>query len=131
MSAVPIFKSVEQVEEVYHHLFKILLSDDEVIAKAKAVDRTLHLILTKPDVEFFVTPEGVIPGPDGRKEIKVKMSCDTGHVLWTGDLLVPLAVATGKVRIKGNVAKVLEFVPVLRPAFDVYSTIAAEHGIVA
>ncbi|TLG08782.1 hypothetical protein FEK35_16500 [Nocardia cyriacigeorgica] len=108
-----------------------MLNDPEVVAKAKAVDRTLHLILTKPDIEFFVTHDGVIPGPDGRKEIKVKMSCDTGHVLWTGDLLVPLALATGRVRIKGNVAKVLEFVPVLRPAFDVYSTIAASHGVAA
>jgi hypothetical protein len=128
---VPIFDSAEQAEKVYLELFEILLSDEEVIARAKSVDRTLHLILTKPDLEFFVTHDGVIPGPDGRREIKLKMSCDTGHVLWTGQLLVPLAVATGKLRIKGNVAKVLEFVPALQPAFDLYSDIAARHGISA
>ena len=41
---------------------------------------------------------------------------------------MPLAVATGRVRIKGSVSKVLEFVPRLQPAFDRYSEVAASHG---
>jgi hypothetical protein len=128
---VGVFASSEQARSVYEELFAILLDDETVQIKAKEVDRTLHLILTAPDLEFYVTHEGVIPGPDGRKEIKVKMSCDTAHTLWLGELLVPLALATGKMRIKGNVAKVLEFVPVLRPAFDMYPTIAAARGLTA
>jgi hypothetical protein len=48
-----------------------------------------------------------------------------------GKLLMPAALATGRVRVKGNVARVLEFVPLLHPAFDVYPTIASEAGLPA
>jgi hypothetical protein len=57
------------------------------------------------------------------------MTCDTAHKLWLGQLLVPVALATGKVRIKGSVSKVLEFVPLLQPAFDQYPAIAETEGL--
>jgi hypothetical protein len=44
---------------------------------------------------------------------------------------MPIAVATGKIRIKGSVAKVIEFVPLLRPAFDRYPALAAAAGVSA
>ena len=40
-----------------------------------------------------------------------------------------IAVATGKIRIKGSVAKVIEFVPLLRSAFDRYPALAAAAGV--
>jgi hypothetical protein len=46
-----------------------------------------------------------------------------------GTLMMPTAVATGKVRIRGKVAKVIEFVPILQPAFDRYPEIAASSGV--
>jgi putative sterol carrier protein len=61
--------------------------------------------------------------------VTIKMSCDTAHALWSGTLMMPTAIATGKVRIRGKVSKVLELVPVLQPAFDRYPQIAAAHGV--
>jgi putative sterol carrier protein len=61
--------------------------------------------------------------------ITIKMSCDTAHALWMGTLMMPTAVATGKVRIRGKVSKVIEFVPILQPAFDRYPEIAAASGV--
>jgi hypothetical protein len=57
--------------------------------------------------------------------IRIRMSCDTADSLWRGKLLMPIALATGKVRLRGSVAKVLEFVPLLHPAFDQYPELAA------
>jgi hypothetical protein len=59
------------------------------------------------------------------------MSSDTAHRLWMGTLTMPLALATGKVRVKGSVAKVVEFVPMLQPAFDRYPAIAEAEGLVS
>lgn len=127
------FDSSETAHTLFAALFEILLSDQTFVAKARESDLSLHLIHTKPDLELFVSPAaGVVAGPPPQPAaIRIKMSCDTAHALWLGELLMPLALATGKVRVKGSVAKVIEFVPILRPAFDLYPQLAAEHGIAA
>ena len=52
-----------------------------------------------------------------------------GVALWAGRLLMPIALATRKIKISGSVAKVIEFVPMLQPAFDRYPQIAADAGV--
>lgn len=130
---MPKFETNDQARIVFTTLFEILLEDETFSTKVTESDLSLHLIHTKPDVELFVAPDvGVTTGPPPRKAaITIKMSCDTAHSLWMGDLLVPLAVATRRVRIKGSVSKVMEFVPILQPAFDRYPEIASTHGIAA
>lgn len=125
-----VFQSSEQAQRIFTDLFSILLKDDTFTQRMRDAHITLHLIQGKPDMELYVTPDGVQPGaPSQPATIRIKMSCDTAHSLWLGKLLMPVAVATGKVRIKGSVAKVLEFVPLLRPAFDQYPQIAASEGL--
>jgi hypothetical protein len=127
-----VFSSPEQAREVFTKLFTILLEDKVFLTKMTDSALSLHLVQRQPDMELFVSPDGVVDGPGPRPAaIRIKMSCDTAHALWLGELMMPLAVATGRVRIKGNVPKVLEFVPILRPAFDQYAKIAAEYGIAA
>jgi putative sterol carrier protein len=89
------------------------------------------LLQKKPDCTIFLSPDGVVVGDQAPENaaITIKMSCDTAHALWMGTLMMPTAVATGRVRIRGKVAKVLEFVPILQPAFDRYPEIAAASGI--
>lgn len=127
---MPVFSSAEQAQEVFGTLFEILLKDDEFRSRLIESELSLHLVQTKPDVELFVSPDGVASGPpEAPAAIRIKMTCDTAHALWQGDLLMPLALGMGKVRIKGSVAKVLEFVPMLQPAFDQYPDIAAAGGV--
>lgn len=127
---MPVFESSEKAEHVFSGLFSILLKDDTFTQRMRDSGISLHLIQVKPDVELSVTPDGVTAGPPPQPAaIRIKMSCDTAHDLWLGKLLMPVALATGKVRIKGNVAKVLEFVPLLRPAFDRYPEIAKAEGL--
>ncbi|MFJ5226319.1 SCP2 sterol-binding domain-containing protein [Streptomyces sp. NPDC088400] len=127
---MPVFETSEKAEHVFSGLFSILLQDDTFTQRMRDSGISLHLIQVKPDVELFVTPDGVTAGPPAQPAaIRIKMSCDTAHDLWLGKLLMPVALATGKVRIKGNVAKVLEFVPLLRPAFDRYPEIAKAEGL--
>jgi hypothetical protein len=125
-----VFESSEKAHRIFTDLFRILLKDETFTERMRDAGITLHLIQVKPDIELYVTPDGVQAGaPSQPASIRIKMSCDTAHSLWLGKLLMPVAVATGKVRIKGSVAKVLEFVPLLRPAFDQYPEIAASEGL--
>ena len=79
---------------------------------------------------MFVAPDGIeVDSRPAPPVITIKMSCDTAHALWSGKLLLPLALATGKLRVRGSMAKVLEFAPMLQPAFDRYPELAAGGGI--
>ncbi|HEX4725714.1 MAG TPA: SCP2 sterol-binding domain-containing protein [Pseudonocardiaceae bacterium] len=125
------YETTEQANTVFGELFEILVKDENFTTKLRDNGLTVRLLHTKPDCVIFVSPDGVSVGEDAPDEatITIKMSCDTAHTLWLGKLMMPTAVATGRVRIRGKVAKVLELVPILRPAFDRYSEIAAAHGI--
>jgi putative sterol carrier protein len=127
-----VFSSQEQAEKVFEQLFSILAADENFTGRLRQSGLILKLNHSKPDVELTVSADGVNIGPDpaGRKpSITISFSCDSAHKLWLGQLLVPVAMATGKMRIRGGVSKVLEIVPLLQPAFDQYPAIAAEAGL--
>ncbi|MEU7059276.1 SCP2 sterol-binding domain-containing protein [Streptomyces sp. NPDC046197] len=125
------FSSGETAAEVFGRLFTVLLEDEEFVARARREELTVRLVHTRPDCQIFVSPQGVVIGEEAPQSaaITLKMSCDTAHELWMGRLMVPVAIATGRLRIRGKVAKVLELVPMLRPAFDRYPHIAAASGV--
>lgn len=126
------FNSAAQAERVFSSLFSILLEDENFVSRVRQSNLSLLLIHTDPDVTLYVDGDAVRTVDEPRPAaIRIKMSSDTAHRLWMGTLAMPLALATGKVRVKGSVAKVVEFVPVLQPAFDRYPAIAEAEGVVA
>jgi putative sterol carrier protein len=128
---VAIYETTAQAEHVFGGLFKILIEDETFRTRLAATGLTAKLVHKKPDCSVFISPEAVLVGDEAPESasITIKMSCDTAHALWLGTLMMPTAVATGKVRIRGKVAKVIEFVPILQPAFDRYPEIAAASGV--
>lgn len=126
------YETTEQAEHVFGQLFKILVEDENFTSRLRESGLTVRLLHKKPECNIFVSPDEVLIGeiPDS-SAITIKMSCDTAHQLWMGNLMMPTAVATGKVRIRGKVSKVIELVPILQPAFDRYPEIAAASGVAA
>jgi len=128
---MPLYETTDQAEHVFGKLFRILIQDETFTNRLRESGLSVRLMHKKPECDVFVSADEVIVGehvPESAA-ITIKMSCDTAHALWMGKLLMPTAVATGRVRIRGKVAKVLEFVPILQPAFDRYPEIAAASGI--
>lgn len=129
---VPVFRSRAQATELFTDLFEILLADEQFATTLTQHRLSVLLTHVDPDFSLFLTPDGVQLDPVGVKPvIAIRMSCATAHALWSGTLLLPLAIATGKLRIRGSMAKVLEFAPMLRPAFDEYPALAAAAGVSA
>jgi putative sterol carrier protein len=126
------YETTEQAEHVFGQLFKILVEDENFTSRLRESGLTVRLLHKKPECNIFVSPDEVLIGeiPDSAA-ITIKMSCDTAHQLWMGKLMMPTAVATGRVRIRGKVSKVIELVPILQPAFDRYPEIAAASGVAA
>lgn len=130
---MPTYDTTDKALDVFGQLFEILTNDENFNERLSESDLDVRLIHTKPDCLVYIAPGEVRYGDDvpEKAAITIKMSCDTAHSLWLGKLMMPTAVATGKVRIRGKVAKVIELVPILQPAFDRYPQIAAAHGLAA
>jgi putative sterol carrier protein len=128
---MPVYETTEQAEHVFGELFRILLEDETFTSQLRETGLTAKLVHKKPECTIFLSPDEVLIGDEAPEtaSITIKMSCDTAHALWMGTLMVPSAVATGKLRIRGKVSKVIEFVPILQPAFDRYPEIAATSGV--
>ncbi len=127
-----VFTSRGQAVEVFTRLFTILLDDQTFSSRLQESQLSLRLIQTKPDFQLHISRDGVSAEDTGTPAVlTIKMSSDTAHALWSGKLLVPFAIATGRVRVRGSVAKMLEFQPLLQPAFDRYPQIAADAGVAA
>lgn len=130
---MPVYQSGQMANDVFGELFRILHADPTVQQRLRESNMSVRLIHTKPDSQIYVSAEELLVG-DAVPEtatITIKMSCDTAHALWMGTLMMPTAIATGRVRIRGKVAKVIELVPILQPAFDRYPEIAANAGVAA
>lgn len=127
---MPTYTSKAQAVAVFARLFEIMLEDDDFARLVRDQALSVRFVHTKPEFELLVDATGVqVDAPPAPASLVIKMSCDTADALWAGRLLMPIAVATGRIRIKGSVAKVIEFVPLLRPAFDQYPALAAAAGV--
>jgi putative sterol carrier protein len=128
-----VYETTQQAEAVFGALFTILVADEAASASMRDNGLTVRMVHTKPDCVLHVSAEQVRTGDDAPEEasVTIKMSCDTAHQLWLGNLMLPTAIATRKVRIRGKVSKVLELVPILQPAFDRYPELAGASGVAA
>jgi putative sterol carrier protein len=127
---VPAFSSKEQAASVFTTLFEILLEDDRFESTVRKEGLTVLFKHSDPDMTVYLDADGVyVDEVPNAPAITIQMSCTTADALWAGRLLMPIALATRKIKISGSVAKVIEFVPMLQPAFDRYPQIAADAGV--
>ncbi len=125
-----VFESKEQAVGVFTQLFEILLQDEAFSNRMRDGGLSLRLVQSKPDFVLHISENGVqLDDTTTPAALTIKMSSDNAHALWAGQLLMPLALATGKIRVRGSVTKMLEFQPLLQPAFDRYPQIANEAGV--
>ncbi|NKE10802.1 MULTISPECIES: hypothetical protein [Kocuria] len=127
---MPFYKNSQQAADVFGGLFTILSEDPQAMAVMKSSG--LKVAIKHKDPEYLIgfDADGLHTDLTGfTPNVRIAMSCDTAHKLWLGELLMPVALATGRVRVRGSVPKILEFIPVMRPAFDRYPSLAAAHGV--
>ncbi len=124
------FTTKEQAVSVFTRLFEIMLEDETFTHTVRS--QNLSVLFLHDDLGFtlFVDGSGVyVDHAPHAPAITIKMTTDVADALWAGRLLMPMALATRKIRVKGKVSKVIEFVPLLQPAFDQYPSIAAAAGV--
>ena len=59
--------------------------------------------------------------------VEMAMKADVAHDFWLGKVNVPFAIVSGKIMARGPVAKALQLLPVIKPAFDIYPNVISQH----
>ncbi|AMX82600.1 hypothetical protein GS3922_02325 [Geobacillus subterraneus] len=70
----------------------------------------------KPGAHYEVLFGRGLDQPD----VAIQTAGDVAHQFWGGNVSVPLALMTGKMRAKGSKAKALQLLPRIVPAFPLY-----------
>ncbi len=127
-----VFESTEKMYEVLGELFNTLMEDSE--AKKKYLDSGLNIKfdIFDPDGVIWLSAEEekVICGDaDLKPHVEMTLSGDTCHKFWLQQIKMPVALAKGEIKVKGPMNKVLNLLPILKPAYQAYPEIAKKHEI--
>jgi putative sterol carrier protein len=129
---VGLFKNSEEVAHYLGGIFEIGFQDPELSAKFKAVDTVLRIEYTDPDCVTTVDFTNGVVDYDAtstvKPEIRINMAADVAHRFWLGKENIGLAIAKGKIKVKGSVPKVMKIVPITKPLFVNYESMLKEEG---
>lgn len=126
-----VFESTDKMYEVLGELFNTLLQDPAVGPKYREAGIVIKFIISEPDGFIWLTNDDrVICGDaDYKPTIEMTLSGDTCHQFWLQQVKMPVALAKGLIKAKGPMPKVLNLLPMLKPAYEAYPGIARKHGI--
>jgi hypothetical protein len=129
-----VFTSTEELQTVMAELWQEIKKTPDICEK---------LIASNLIVQFrYREPEGLITvncgdGRDmnihiGSTEVKphieMSMKADIAHNFWLGKVNLPAALMMGKIVSRGPTPKALALLPVLKPAYDIYSRVLEIRG---
>ena len=125
-----VFKNTEYLYEVLGGFWKAL-SEMEVFSNAlKEANVQIKYEITDPNGIIWVGPDGVEFGEQNFKaDVTMQLAGDVCHAFWKKDLSLPVALAMRKIKSKGNIAKVMKLLPVLKPAYELYPEYMKKHGL--
>ena len=131
-----IYQSSEQLytcaEAFFNRLRVSYPQAEDAVKKAKTL---IHISCTGPDMEFLVNgrrdPVEIVYGPSKiRPEVSVEMTSDILHQILTGELSLPKAAATRKLKVKGPVWKTFPLAELFERGQEVYPDILREQEII-
>ena len=125
-----VFESTEYLYEVLGGFWKALYEKDEFNQAIKTADVQIKFEISDPSAVIWVGPDGVEFGAQGHKaDVTMQLAGDICHAFWKKELSLPVALAKRQIKSKGNIAKVMKLLPVLRPAYDLYPRYMEKHGL--
>lgn len=125
-----IFKNTEYLYEVLGGFWKTLYEQDVFRNAIKSADVQIKFEITDPDATLWVGPNGVEFGnADLKPDVTMSLSGDVCHAFWKKELSLPVALAKRQIKSKGNIAKVMKLLPVIKPAYDLYPKYMSKYGI--
>ena len=128
------FVNAQQVYDTMGLFLDQITKDPELQPKFVAADTSFLVRYTDPAstilVDCHARPAGGHDQPRSQTatEITLDMSADDGHAFWMGNLNMAIALAKGRVKVSGPIAKIMKLLPAMRPAFPKYKAFITSGG---
>ena len=129
-----LFANAQDVYDTLGKLFVDLAADGDVGSKFRQANTIVRYEYTDPDSAITVRLQPDAPGEvdlgesDMEPEVTMRMSADTAHRFWLGQVNVTVALARGEIKASGPVAKILKLVPLAKPVFPRYKQQLIDQG---
>ncbi|HOD72439.1 MAG TPA: hypothetical protein PKO27_15530 [Deltaproteobacteria bacterium] len=125
-----VFKNTEYLYEVLGGFWKTLYEQNQFNQAIKSADVQIKFEISDPSAVLWVGPDGIEFGEQNLKaDITMQLAGDICHAFWKKDLSLPVALAKRQIKSKGNIAKVMKLLPVLKPAYELYPDYMKKHGL--
>jgi hypothetical protein len=132
---VAYFRDAQEVYDTIGRLFaEIVAAEDGPGPSFRAADTVVRYEYTDPESSITVRlDEGegepvVFGASDVEPEVTMRMTADTAHRFWLGQVDITRALARGEITAEGPVAKLLRLVPLAKQAFPRYRAMLVEQG---
>jgi putative sterol carrier protein len=120
-------------DELYRYTGGIFLKafeDPELGPKVKESGLKFAVKCTEPDCALTVdlVNHTVEKGADDSADAALLMTTETSNAYWQGKVNLPFAMARGKVKVEGNVAKLLALSPLSKKLIPLYVDMLKADG---
>lgn len=127
------FTTSEQLYDVFTGFMKDMAADPVLGPKFVKSKTAFRINYTDPDASILVDcthdPIQITEGAsDSKPDVELTMKADNGHLFWMGKLKITTAITKRKVKVNGQVTKMMNLLPALDPAFARYRSYLAEKG---
>jgi len=132
-----IYRDATQMQEILQGVFERAM-ESEAARGLRAAGLIVAFVYRNP--ELTVLMDGRSPSPEGQPitvkfndltpapDVAFELAADVGHQFWKGKLNVPIAMARGQIKAKGQIPKALKLLPLLPPLYKAYTETLTARG---
>ncbi|MDD5448330.1 MAG: SCP2 sterol-binding domain-containing protein, partial [Actinomycetota bacterium] len=133
-----VFKDADQVYELIGGLFERLRGNKEIAEKFASSGLVIRFVYSDPDCEIWLDASTkdpndvkIVKGPaEGiTAEVEMSMKAEVAHQFWLGNLNLMVALTRKQIVAKGPIRKIMQLLPVLKPAYEIYRNMLHERGL--
>lgn len=127
---MPIFKDSAQINQILGEFWTELY--DKMVQDFQDVELSVLFIIKDPEAYLYVDKDGIKQGDDAKvlkSTVVLTMTGDAVHKFWLNKLSLVKALAKREIKSKGPIPKVLKFLPMVKPGYDIYKEYCKKYNL--
>jgi hypothetical protein len=136
-----VFADKAQLQDCFTALFVALRNDPAIGPRAQASGLVVRFLYVDPNTSVIIDcrpnpldiiwdQEPVLTPDEHRKLfVDLSMSADVAHRFWLGKVNLVAAITRGIIKAKGPIPSIMRFLPIIKPAFEIYPRILRDKGL--
>ena len=135
---MPFFESTEQFKDVFETFWKLAKEKTEIMEKLTKSQVIVRFDIEQPEIHITINfrengfdgkPGSLSFTSDVEPEMTVWSTSETTNKFWQGKLNVTIAMARGRVKLKGSLPKALGLLSKIKPLFKIFPEVLKEKGL--